>query len=90
MKKAAAAHGIPLAQNSFCKEFFRRKVGMLVLIGLLLSVRAHPQTATGRIIGTVTDVQGAAIAGAKITITNTGTNARFGAVSNAEGFYQGD
>src|SRR3974377_761878 len=88
MKKAAAAHCIPLAQNSFCRESLTRKVGMLVLIGLRLTVRAHAQTATGRIIGTVTDVQGAAIAGAKITITNIGTNARFGAVSNADGFYQ--
>jgi hypothetical protein len=46
------------------------------------------QTATGRIIGTVTDSQGAAIAGAKITVTNTGTNVSWNTVTNADGFYQ--
>ena len=46
------------------------------------------QTATGRIIGTVTDQQGAAIAGAKILVTNTGTNAHWDAVTNSDGFYQ--
>ena len=46
------------------------------------------QTATGRIIGTATDAQGAAIAGARITITNTGTNVNWNTVTNSEGFYQ--
>jgi Carboxypeptidase regulatory-like domain/TonB dependent receptor len=49
---------------------------------------ARAQNATGRIIGTATDAQGAAIAGARITITNTGTNVHWNTVSNADGFYQ--
>ena len=48
----------------------------------------HGQTATGRILGNVTDPQGNAIPGAKITITNTGTNTHFTTSSNTEGFYQ--
>jgi outer membrane receptor protein involved in Fe transport len=62
---------------------------MLALTGFLMScTSASAQTATGRIIGTVTDGQGAAIAGAKISVTNPGTNARAETVTDAEGFYQ--
>src|SRR5260370_1029302 len=45
------------------------------------------QTSTGTIIGTVSDSSGAAIAAAKIVITNTGTNAKLDVVSNEEGSY---
>src|SRR5437867_9321959 len=42
---------------------------LLALIGFLAACSsASAQTATGRIIGTVTDAQGAAIGGAKITV----------------------
>lgn len=62
---------------------------LLILIGLLVTCNcARAQTATGRIIGTVTDPQGAAIAGAKITVTNTGTNVRSNTLTNSDGFYQ--
>jgi hypothetical protein len=62
---------------------------LLATVGFLVScISASAQTATGRIIGTVTDAQGAAIAGAKITITNTRTNVRSDTVTNADGFYQ--
>jgi hypothetical protein len=62
---------------------------LLATVGFLLScISASAQTASGRIIGTVTDAQGAAIAGAKVTVTNTGTNARSDTVTNADGFYQ--
>ena len=42
----------------------------------------------GRIIGTVTDTQGAAIAGAQITVVNTGTAITQKTTSNGQGFYQ--
>jgi len=62
---------------------------LLTAVGFLAScVSASAQTASGRIIGTVTDAQGAAIAGAKVTVTNTGTNVRSNTVTNADGFYQ--
>jgi hypothetical protein len=67
---------------------FRRFFLMAPLVFLLCCASTTAQTATGRIIGTVTDAQGAAIAGAKVMITNTGTDARSGAVTNADGFYQ--
>ena len=63
---------------------------LLVVVAAFLVTfnSSRAQTATGRIIGTVTDAQGAAIAGAKIAITNTGTNVRWETVTNSEGFYQ--
>jgi outer membrane receptor protein involved in Fe transport len=62
---------------------------LLATVGVLVScVSASAQTSTGRVIGTVTDAQGAAIAGAKVTVTNTGTNVRSDTVTNADGFYQ--
>src|SRR5882762_6838784 len=62
---------------------------LLTAVGFLVScISANAQTATGRVIGTVTDTQGAAIAGAKVAVTNSGTNARSNTVTNADGFYQ--
>lgn len=62
---------------------------LLATVGFVFScISASAQTATGRIIGTVTDEQGAAIAGAKVTVTNTGTNVRSDTITNADGFYQ--
>ncbi len=62
---------------------------LLTAVGFLVScISANAQTATGRVIGTVTDTQGAAIAGAKVAVTHSGTNARSNTVTNADGFYQ--
>jgi len=62
---------------------------LLTAVGFIVSsISADAQTATGRVIGTVTDAQGAAIAGAKVTVTNSGTNVRSNTVTNADGFYQ--
>ncbi len=69
-------------------SMLRRNV-LFTSVGLLLACSsASAQTATGRIIGTVTDPQHAAVARAKITITSTGTNARWNTVTNSDGFYQ--
>jgi hypothetical protein len=54
---------------------------------LLLAMQVAAQQTGGSISGTVTDQSGAIIPGAKVTITNTGTNAAFTATTNAEGFY---
>ena len=88
MKKVGAGHCIFLVQNFVSRCPFAFKVCVLALIGVTLTIHVHAQTATGRIIGTVTDAQGSVIAGAKITITNTATNARSETVTNRDGFYQ--
>jgi hypothetical protein len=67
---------------------FARCILPAVLIFLFACGSATAQTATGRIIGTATDAQGAAIAGARITVTNTGANVSWNTVTNNEGFYQ--
>src|SRR5262252_3011105 len=55
---------------------------------LVLSLPGFAQTATGRVLGTITDTQGAALAGAKVSIINTATNVVSDTVTNAEGYYQ--
>jgi carboxypeptidase family protein len=45
------------------------------------------QTDTARLQGTVTDAQGAAIAGASVTVTNTGTDRQSTVTSNELGYY---
>jgi hypothetical protein len=67
---------------------FWRCILLAALSFLFARSSTMAQTATGRVIGTVTDAQGAAIAGAKITVTNTGTNVNWNTVTNADGFYQ--
>ena len=66
----------------------RGRLCLLVLAALIACHSAWAQTATGRVIGNVTDAQGAAIAGAKISVANTGTGVVSDTVSNGEGFYQ--
>jgi len=46
------------------------------------------QEATGRVVGTVADTQGAAIPGTKIVVRNIGTNVDSETLTNNEGFYQ--
>lgn len=65
-----------------------RRCGIALLIALMSAHYAVSQNATGRVIGTVTDTQGAAIEGAKIVITNTGTNVVSNTVTDAQGHYQ--
>jgi carboxypeptidase family protein len=63
-------------------------VGMFVLLVLALAMPVSAQNATGRITGAVTDPQGAAVPGAKVRVTNVGTNVHWDAVTSADGSYQ--
>lgn len=65
----------------------RGRLGLLLGV-LLFATSALAQNATGRVIGTVTDTQGAAIVGARVTVTNNGTNVGSDAVTNNSGYYQ--
>ncbi len=65
-----------------------------LLVALLLCIffagaRFTSAQATGnaQLNGTVTDPSGATVANAKITVTNTATNATFTATTNQDGFY---
>lgn len=61
---------------------------LLFCFVLLCSASTEAQTNTGRIVGTVMDAQGAAIASAKLTVTNTATNAHWETMSGSDGGYQ--
>src|SRR6266850_1111441 len=49
---------------------------------------AHAQVTNGIFTGTVTDPQGAAVAGAEVVVTNAGTNATVTVKTNADGLYR--
>lgn len=55
---------------------------------LTLSLSTSAQTSTGRVVGFVTDQQGAALIGAKVTVTNAGTNVQSATTTDAAGSYQ--
>src|SRR5579872_210726 len=70
-------------------KLFSRAAG-LIAIALLCSLQRRPlcaQALSGAIVGTVSDSSGAAVAGAAITLTNTGTGFTRSVTSNAGGQY---
>ena len=60
---------------------------LAVLILLLAPTALRAQTATGSIVGTVTDKAGNAISGASVTLVNTGTSEARRTVTNSSGSY---
>jgi Carboxypeptidase regulatory-like domain len=73
--------------STFFESFYRRMLLIACAI-FLAATPARSQTSTGRAIGTVMDVQGAAIAGAKVTVTNTATSFHWETISGSDGSYQ--
>jgi hypothetical protein len=61
---------------------------VLAAAALLIAAMAWGQGATGTISGTITDGSGAAINGAKVTASDTGTGAKSAATTNDTGFYR--
>ncbi len=66
----------------------RRLLTQLVIVCLTVCLPAICQNSTGRIIGIVTDPQGAALAGARVTVANAGTNVQRNTVTDNTGSYQ--
>src|SRR5260370_12023264 len=65
----------------------------ILLLSLVLTGRnllCAQATATGNIVGVVTDATGAALPNATITATNAGTNAQRTTTSNSSGQYRFD
>jgi len=75
-----------------CKRLADSRCALHAAIALLSAIAfcvvASAQNTNGRIVGSVTDTQGAAIPGAKVTIKNTGTNVTSETLTNDEGYYQ--
>lgn len=68
-----------------------QRIGLLFLSVwslVALAAPARAQNSTGRVIGTVTDAQGAVVAKAKVTVTRTATNIHWETATSADGTYQ--
>ncbi|HXW90433.1 MAG TPA: carboxypeptidase regulatory-like domain-containing protein, partial [Terriglobales bacterium] len=65
-----------------------RQLMQLAVVCLAACLPAICQNTNGRIIGIVTDPQGAAIAGAKVTVANAGTNIQRTTLTDGTGSYQ--
>jgi hypothetical protein len=65
----------------------RKRVVQFSVCLLVSTLAAWSQTATGTIVGTVTDHSGAVISSAKVTVINTGTNSKIEVLTNSEGDY---
>jgi hypothetical protein len=62
-------------------------VGICFLVLFLSGTASVAQTVTGSVRGTVSDPTGAAVLGARVTITNTGTGVVGKTVSDKSGLY---
>src|SRR5579871_802942 len=65
-----------------------RRTLVFIAVAALLAAIAWGQGATGIITGNVTDQSGAAIIGAKVTATNTGTGIANSMTTNETGAYR--
>src|SRR5882724_2411142 len=74
-----------LSSNSYRRLQFGTCALTLLVLLIAAAVSASP---TGSIVGTVKDPSGAAITGAKLTLTNRSTNAKMEAVSDNNGGFQ--
>lgn len=68
------------------KEMSFRQLGAALLLALALAVSAYAQTSAS-LSGTVQDPQGNAVAGAKVSLTNTAGTTQLDTTTNSEGFY---
>ena len=65
-----------------------KKIYRLAAVVSLSALSIFGQDATGRVVGTVTDPSGAAVVGAKVTVTNYDTKITREAVTGNDGAYQ--
>src|SRR5580658_5718290 len=61
---------------------------VVLCMALLFATNASAQNATAKIVGVVTDPQGAVVPGVKVTVTNVATNVSSETSTDKDGFYQ--
>lgn len=79
-----------MQQRMFSQRRLRLMIfafGLVALSSLFFTRFAQAQLSTGDVIGTVTDMTGAVIPGAKVRLTNTGTKVAGIATTNDTGDY---
>lgn len=64
-----------------------RRLAVFVVLLVSSVALSFGQSITGTLLGTVTDPSGSVVSGAKVVITNQGTNQTFETVSNGTGVY---
>jgi hypothetical protein len=69
-------------------KFDLKNVLVLLLLVLVFSLPSHAQQTLGAINGTVTDISGAVVQGAKVTVRNTGTNLEVTGRSKGDGSFE--
>ena len=69
------------------KSYVTKLLVLLWIIGLLFSVPLHAQVAGATLTGTITDAQGGAVAGAKVSAKNSATGVISDTTTNASGAY---
>src|SRR5215510_742630 len=75
------------------RKYLTKNRRFLILLSVLMSISTltlqplHAQEIRGSILGQITDSSGAAVPGAKVTVTNEETNTRVGTQSNEDGNY---
>ncbi len=70
------------------KSGFVASILTLLFLPVLFLGNLAAQQATAKIVGTITDAQGAVMPGVTITVTNTATNVSTETISDKSGFYQ--
>ena len=77
-------------RKAISSGFLRASLTMstVLLLLFLCAPPLHAQVDTGTILGTVTDASGAAIGGAKVTLTNEGTSAALSTTTAPDGSYK--
>jgi len=81
--------GRSICRGNIAKILKRRSgTALLLLAAVVMPAATSAQDATGRIFGTVYDQQGAVIAAAQITVTNTATQVVRAAATDSEGHFQ--
>ena len=75
------------ASASTRRIFWRAVSGVALLLVIAFTGTLFAQQYSGTILGRVTDSAGAAVAGADVTVVNTGTNATFHATTSGQGEY---
>jgi len=69
------------------KSYVTKLLVLLWVVGLLFSVPLHAQVAGATLTGTITDAQGGAVAGAKVSAKNSATGVISDTTTNASGAY---
>ena len=67
---------------------FLARIASYIILAACLSSVLVAQDATGRVVGLVTDAQGAVVAGAKVVVTNVETGVNRSTVTGTDGQYQ--